>query len=269
MTEPTTRILPESGGAPHRLGRHVFHDPKSLRYAAPVLPRSAIVSKRWTRRAAIMDQADTGACTGNAAASWVGTDNAARMGFTAVSAGPVDETFARDLYHRATLLDGFDGTWPPDDTGSDGTSACKALQQVGLCGTYTHAFSLQALESALQTGPALIGISWYNSMFTPDTDGRIVVDTGSGLAGGHELLADELDVEAGRVWAANSWGSSWGFAGRGWFRLAELGDLLADDGDVTIPAVPAPVVPPGPRPFPWSSPLAWPGWLWRALHGQG
>lgn len=270
MTEPHTRILAESGGAPHRLGRHVHHDPRSLRFAAPVLPRAAIRSVRWKRRAAILDQGDTGSCTGNAAASWVGTDNTARMGLSSVTSGPVDESFARDLYHRATILDGFDGTWPPDDTGSDGLSAAKALQQLGLCGAYTHAFTMQALESALQTGPVMIGIGWYNTMFTPAPDGRIIVDTGSGLAGGHELLADELDVEQGRVWVANSWGSSWGQAGRAWFARQDLADLLADDGDVTIPAVPAgPNPQPGPRPFPWPFPLRWLAWLLRALRGQG
>ncbi len=268
MTEPHVRLMPESGGAPHRLGRHAFHDPRSLAYAAPLLPRSAIVSKRWTRRAAIMDQGDTGSCTGNAAASWVATDNAARVGLTAVPTGPVDESFARDLYHRATLLDSYDGTWEPDDTGSDGLSAAKALKQVGLCSGYTHAFSLQALESALQSGPVMVGIPWYNTMFRPEADGRIVVDTGSGLAGGHELLVDQLDVQAGRVWVQNSWGASWGVAGRAWFRRQDLADLLADDGDVTVPAAPVVPDPLAPRPFSWPSPLAWLGWLWRALRGR-
>jgi hypothetical protein len=266
--------LGERPGNPHRLGRHVAHDPRSLRYAAPALPRSAIVSQRWTRRAAVLDQGDLGSCTGNAAAGWVGTDNASRIGLVEVGGWVVDEAFAVDLYHRATTLDEFDGVYPPEDSGSSGLGAVKALQQIGMAASNTHAFSLQALESALQSGPVLVGIPWYDSMFTSAPDGVVPVDDSSGLAGGHELCVDELDLERGLVGFTNSWGTDWGEGGRGYFRLADLAALLASDGDVTMPAalaVPGPV-PPGPRPFPpsrsfWIRRLL--GWLRRVLGEQG
>lgn len=256
MTEPH-RLL-EEPDAPRRLGRHVQHDPRSLRYAAPVLPRSAIQSKRWTRRAAVWDQGQLGSCTGNAAAGWVGTDNSSRMGLVETGGRPVDEAFARDVvYHLATTLDEFPDQWPTVDTGSSGLGAAKALRSLGLCSSYTHAFSLQALETALQSGPVLVGIPWYNSMFTPGPDGVVPVDASSGLAGGHELCVDELDLERGVVGFTNSWGTGWGEGGRGYFRLEDLAALLADDGDVTVPAAPAQPTPPGPgpRPFSWLSPL--------------
>lgn len=260
MTQPgdiRLERLGERSRNPHRLGRHVQHDPKSLRYAAPVLPRSAIESKRWTRRAAVWDQGQLGSCTGNAAAGWVGTDNAARMGLVEVGGRAVDEAFAVDLYHRATMLDEFNGVYPPEDSGSSGLGAAKALQQIGLSPSYQHAFSLQALESALQSGPVLVGISWYNSMFTPGADGVVPVDESSGLAGGHELCVDQLDTVRGLVGFTNSWGTGWGEEGRGYFRLADLAALLAADGDVTVPAATAQPTPPGPepRPFSWLSPL--------------
>lgn len=220
-----------------RLGRLVEHDSRSLAFAAPVLPRSALESQHWIRRCPVLDQGSLGSCVGNAAAGWVGTDTADRQGHDDVT-----ETTALDLYHRATLLDEFDGTWEPDDTGSSGLGAAKALQQTGYCGAYTHAFTMQALTSALQSGPALIGISWYGSMFDPDGDGRIPVQTSSGLAGGHELVVDQVDVQAGvplRMWVTNSWGRSWGVAGRGWFTAADLAFLLTNDGDVTVPSAPA------------------------------
>lgn len=263
--------LGERSRNPHRLGRHVQHDPQSLRYAAPLLPRSAIESRRWTRRAAVLDQGDLGSCTGNAAAGWVGTDNAVRIGLVEFGGRAVDETFAVDLYHRATTLDEFDGAYPPEDTGSSGLGAAKALQQLGLSPSYQHAFSLQAMETALQTGPVLVGIPWYNSMFTPGPDGIVPVDESSGLAGGHELCIDELDVEHDRVGFTQSWGVSWGKGGRGYFRRADMGRLLAADGDVTVPAaVAAPTPPgPGPRPFSWLSPLrSLIAWL-RGLVGGG
>lgn len=252
MTQPgdiRLERLGERSRSPHRLGRSIEHDPRSLRFAAPVLPRSAIESRHWTRRAAVLDQGDLGSCTGNAAAGWVGTDNAARMGLVEYGGRAVDETFAVDLYHRATTLDEFDGTYPPEDTGSSGLGAAKALEQVGLCAAYTHAFSLQALETALQTGPVLVGIPWYTSMFAPGADGVVPVDESSGLAGGHELCVDELDTVNGLVGFTNSWGVGWGSSGRGFFKLADMARLLAADGDCTVPAATAvPPAPPAPGP---------------------
>ena len=277
MTRPgqlrVERLLEPPGGPPRGLGRHIQHDPRSLEFAAPVLPRSALRSVRWTRRAPVFDQGQTSSCTGNAAAGWVVTDNAARPGQTEVAGRTVDESYALEVvYHLATELDEFAGEYPPDDEGSSGLGAAKALRTLGLCSSYTHAFTLQALESALQSGPVLVGVTWYNSMFDPATDGVVPVVPSSGQAGGHELCVDELDLERDRVGFTNSWGDGWGVGGRGYFRLADLSVLLADGGDVTVPAAPAvPGPTPGPPPFPpsrssWIRRLL--AWLRRVLTGQ-
>jgi hypothetical protein len=239
-----------------KLGRHVEHDPRSLRFAAPVLPRSAVQSVNWTRRIPILDQGDLGSCTGNAATGWVGTDNISRQGIITFGGKPIDETFAVSLYSLATKLDGLSGTYPPDDSGSSGLGVAKALQQDKLCSAYTHAFSIDALYAALQSGPVLLGIPWYNSMFDPKSDGRVVVDPKSGLAGGHEIMSGQLVVENGvvtQIWFDNSWATSWGVKGRGYVVPGDLAILLADDGDVTCPqaaVVPQPVPPSPPSPSP-------------------
>lgn len=189
-------------------------------------------------------------CTGQAAAGWVATDNATRPGVRRVGETWVDEAYAVNLYHLATTFDEFDGTYPPEDGGSSGLGAAKALQSLGLCSGYTHAFSVPAMLTALQAGPVLIGIPWFNSMWEP-VDGRVTVDPSSGLAGGHELCVDQLDVDSGYVGFANSWGTGWGSDGRGLIDLADLQTLLADDGDCTVPtpvAVPAGPTPPVPSP---------------------
>jgi hypothetical protein len=238
-----------------RLGRHVQHDPRSLRYAHGVLPKTAIRSVDWTRRAPIFDQGDLGSCTGNAAAGLVGTDSQARAGLTSVTVGeevlPVDEDFAVRLYELATSLDEFDGQYPPTDTGSSGIGAAKALVKLGLATKYSHAFSLTALQSALQSGPVMAGTVWLNSMFNTDRDGYVIVDRKSGEAGGHEYVISAYDAARQAYRLDNSWGTSWGMRGSAWYRQADLQWLLSQDGDVTVPAwatAPAPTPPPAPTP---------------------
>lgn len=247
------------------LGRHVEHDPRSLRYAHGVLPKSAIKSVSWTRRIPILDQGNLGSCTGNAATGVLGTDSAGRTATSSVtitaagaaashglfSAGvhTLDEDFAVALYSLATILDGISGQYPPSDTGSTGVGVAKALQVLGLASGYTHAFSIAALNSALQTGPVLIGINWYNSMFDPKSDGQIVLDTKSGLAGGHELELSAFDATTGEYEVDNSWAESWGLKGRGYFTPAAMTTLLSLQGDVTVPAwstIPQPAPVPSP-----------------------
>lgn len=238
-----------------RLGRHVQHDPRSLRYAHGVLPKTAIRSVDWARRVPIFDQGDLGSCTGNAAAGLVGTDSQARAGLTSVTIDsdvlPVDEDFAVHVYELATSLDEFDGQYPPTDTGSSGIGAAKALVSLGLAARYTHAFSLTVLQSALQSGPVMAGTVWLNSMFDTDRDGYVIVDRNSGEAGGHEYVISAYDATRQAYRLDNSWGTSWGVRGSAWYRQSDLQWLLSQDGDVTVPAwatAPAPPSPPAPTP---------------------
>jgi hypothetical protein len=240
---------------PHPLGRRVEHDPRSLAFAHGVLPKTAIKSVDWARRAPIFDQQSLGSCTGNAAAGLVATDFRDRTGLTSVAIDgevlPVDEDFAVKVYSLATQLDEFDGAYPPDDTGSSGLGAAKALKKLGLATSYTHAFSLTALKSALQDGPVMVGTVWLNSMFTPTTVGTLTVDRDSDVAGGHEYVISAYDAAAGQFRIDNSWGESWGVRGSAWIEAADLQWLLAQQGDVTVPvwaAVPTP--PPAPTPAP-------------------
>lgn len=245
---------------PYPLGRVVQHDPRSLAFAHGVLPKSAIGPVAWTRRAPVFDQGSLGSCTGMAATGLLGTDSKARVGLRAatildyqVSAQSVlqravalvvpkdvgrvtvtvQEELAERVYGLATSLDQFDGTWPPDDTGSSGIGAAKALQKLDLATGYTHAFSPDALKSALMTGPVMVGTIWLGSMFETDDDHFIVVDRTSGEAGGHEWIVHQYDP--GRYRMTNSWGTGWGEDGMAWIKEDDLHWLLSRDGDVTVP----------------------------------
>lgn len=242
---------------PFPLGRHVDHDPRSLNYAHGVLPKTAIKSVDWTRRATIFDQGQLGSCTGNAAAGLLGTDSAACTGATSVTVAgtvvPVDEDLAVRVYELATELDNISGTYPPDDTGSSGLGAAKALKKLGLATGYTHAFSLTALKSALQNGPVMVGTVWLESMFEPTAAGNVIVDQGSQVAGGHEYVISAYDQGSRQFRMDNSWGASWGVAGSAWLREEDVQWLLSQQGDVTVPAlvaVPVPAPPPAPTPSP-------------------
>lgn len=233
-----------------RLGRHVHHDPRSLRYLAPA--RLDLTSVRHQRYIPVFDQGQLGSCTGNAAAGCLGTGPLFHaIGVTVLGQDETtDETYAVGIYSDAEKLDGGAG-YPPEDQGSSGLSVAKVLKSRGLISGYTHATSLQATLTALAAGPVIVGTSWHEDMFTPDADGRLH-PTGA-VEGGHEYVLDELDVENQRVWMQNSWGTSWGLTGRAYLTWTDLGTLLDDQGDCTVfvsPSEPAPTPTPAPDPAP-------------------
>jgi hypothetical protein len=252
-------------GPPHPLGRLVNHDPRSRQYPFSARPEADVQvrSVRWTRRAPILDQGQVSSCTGNAAAGWLGTDDAGQRG-----RADITESFAVGLYSQATRLDPWDGEYPPDDTGSDGVSVCKVLQARGLIGSYSHCFGLPDVLAALQSGPVLVGTAWYDGMFTPGPRGLVSIS--GTVAGGHEYVAEGVDVERREVVFANSWGDGWGEAGHFRMSYQTLTRLLGEDGDATVPHAVVPADPDVPSPAPgrswWQR---WFGWLFQWLRGPG
>jgi hypothetical protein len=237
-----------------RLNRHVRHDDRSRAYAFDTSGLS-IVSAKHTRRIPVLDQGQLGSCTGNAGIGCLGTDpfwatlaSVPERHVDVYIAGAryaFNETGAIDLYSDATKADDYPGQYPPDDTGSDGLTIAKVLKSAGEISGYQHTFSRDDALKALGVTPAIVGIPWTNDMFNPDGDGR-VHPTGS-IAGGHEICADEVDAENQRVWFTNSWGTSFGVNGRFYLSFADFGDLLSQQGDVTIFT---PLTQPAPTPTP-------------------
>lgn len=251
-----TRHIPEQPGA-GRLGRHVRHDPRSLRYLYPAHEVAGLVSVRHKRVIPVLDQGDLGSCTGNAAEGCVGTEPL--WSVIAAPERPWPEDAAKDeeqavaLYSAATRLDEFDGSYPPDDTGSSGLAVAKAAKAAGLISGYTHCTSLDSALKALSQQPVIAGINWYDSFDYPLPSGFMTITTGAQVRGGHEICVDELDVDERRVWFTNSWGTGWGAEGRACLSWDDFERLLHEDGDVTVFT---PLSQPAPQPTPVPGDLA-------------
>lgn len=241
------------------LGRHILLDSRSKDYA--VQPTTTpVTSIRHAQNIGILDQGQIGSCTGNASTSCAYhdvflPDRSARWSYTP------DEAGAQAWYHDNTANDGYKGTWQPDDTGSDGLTSSKMAVKAGVASGYQAALDLDASLQALMKAPGITGIPYFNSMFDAPSSGLLTVDMSSGLAGGHELVVDEIVTASAPgngtgkllVGGNQSWGSGWGAIGRYYMTADDWWKLRQQQGDVyfwTPKAQPAPGPTPGPTPAP-------------------
>lgn len=235
------------------LGRRLNHDPRSLRYT--IEAKGTVASAEWERVAPIFDQGDVGSCTGNAAAGVLGTHPFVETEGDLV----IDENLALKFYSAATKLDDAQGTYPPDDTGSDGNSVAKAVRNLNYISGWQHITSLSAAHAAIQAGPFITGVNWYEGFDEPDADG--VVTIAGQVRGGHEFEIVGYDADKGLWKAANSWGDGWGINGYFFFSDEDFARLLDEEGDATtfVPiTAPAPTPTPDPTPVPSPDPTPTP-----------
>ena len=231
----------ERRDTPFPLGRSVHHDSRSRGYAFPeeAGPHKTVL---WKHSYPVLNQGNTQSCTGVATAQLINCDLYAPI---RKAKGKTWLTMrdALAIYSLGTRLDDFAGEYPPTDEGCDGLSVTKAGVKLGyFSSTYRHCFSFPQVQSAINTGPCLVGITWTNSMFSVDRDGYLrpgLLSAGN-IAGGHEILLQGIDYQRGCLTFLNSWGANWGGGPgltEGQFRLS-FGDfrtLLADQGDVVVP----------------------------------
>lgn len=229
------------------LGRHLNHDPRSLSFTVGS-PAKALKTVLHQRVVPVFDQGNLGSCTGNASVGALGTAPL----YDTIKGQTLDEIFAVQVYSAATALDDFAGTYPPNDTGSDGLSVAKVLKNKGLISGYLHATNLAAMQSALQDTPVIVGVNWYSGFDNPSSTGLVKVS--GQIRGGHEFEVVGIDLENQLFEAVNSWGTSFGINGHFKFSFADMTRLLSEEGDCTqlLPlTVPAPTptpVPPAPTP---------------------
>jgi hypothetical protein len=215
-----------------RLTRIPWHDPKSLVYgiAAVLDPSATLVSKTW-RCTEVLDQGNEGACTGFAVAHELIAQPVAVPG--------IDDKFAREkLYWEAQKLDPFPGgDYPgasPNAEGSTVLAAMKVAKNLGYIEEYRWALNVEDLALAIgQIGPAVLGIPWYEGMYTPHACG-FLHPTGASV-GGHAILCRGFNAKTRAFLVHNSWGRSWGEAGTALIHWNDMQTLLASTGDAAIP----------------------------------
>lgn len=180
-----------------------------------------------------------GSCTGNAMIG-CGSTYPFRLVFQTPELG---EAAAESVYSWATGHDPFNGTWPPDDTGSNGQSACQGLIALGYATSCISMSSVLEAEQRLQTQPITMGIYWRSTMY--QTDGCGLLTVGGSIDGGHQVNVVGLDVDKGWLWGENSWGNAFGVCLEnhcGYFAISlkDLGGTkLAPDFDAPLYEPPA------------------------------
>ncbi|MEU0833384.1 hypothetical protein [Streptomyces sp. NPDC005969] len=259
---PTDLTIHTYDTAPH-LGRHQVLDPRSLAYRRPY-GGQPLRATEWEPRIPVLDQQNLiaqgictsrdygldddvdalSSCTGNAATTLLSIlltkEQATGAGLNTDDATAA-EHYAIGLYADATERDQWqDAQWPSQDVGSSGLGVAKVLRDRGLIDQYGHATTAEELCALLQTGPVLMGLSWYAAFSEPDASGFVDADpnwASSPLEGGHEVCVTALEavaVEDGVLNPEqtilrfrNSWGS-WADHGEGRLRLSTYLALRAE-----------------------------------------
>lgn len=144
----------------------------------------------------------------------------------------------KKIYWEAQKIDPWEGgSYPGAAPAYEGTSVLAGVQilkKLGYIEQYRWAFGLNDLVMAVgYSGPAVLGVPWYEGMFKPHSCGYLHTD--GQKAGGHAILCKGVDVKARTFTLHNSWGSAWGNHGDALISWTEMEKLLHEQGEAVIP----------------------------------
>lgn len=236
-----------------RLDRLVQFDERSREY--PVvrsIETRVFRSNTWRiKQNYLIDQGEEGACVGFS----VTNELMARPAEVKFPNLEDANEFARSaIYYEAQRNDPFPGgEYPGASPRSGGTSVLAGMQaahELGYFKEYLWSFGLHDLCLGLaHKGPAVLGLWWYDTNYTPDSNGFI--GPRGNRVGGHAILAraiklvklndglrltwDNVDRDRSYITLRNSWGV-WGHEGSGdcYVSLRDMGHWLDDDGEAVF-----------------------------------
>lgn len=214
------------------------HDPRSRLFAVNkvITTPPARRNKLW-RIGQILDQGREGACVGfgwtaEVLSTPVSVD-LARVKFD-IPREPTE--FAKSVYREAQKIDEWAGE---DYEGTSTLAGAKVLRKYGLLKEYRWAFNVnEVIDAVLVKGPVVIGIWWYDNMYNAPNG---ILHVGGQKVGGHCLtivgyrLAKDSKTGTDSFILQNSWGNDWGVNGLAEMSVAQMAELLADDGEACVP----------------------------------
>lgn len=213
------------------------HDPRSRNFSirSVIGDRVEKVRRLW-HAGAVLDQGSEGACVGF---GWTG-DLLARPHSQVGVSTVRGNSHAITTYRRAQQIDEWSGE---NYSGTSVLAGAKAVEESGMIKGYRWCFGIDDVRDTLiTTGPVVLGVPWYQSMYSTDIDG--LVRLGGPLVGGHCILLTGYDpaypdqVNKGLTremfrWR-NSWGKSYGRGGNAWISAFDLTTLLAERGEACV-----------------------------------
>jgi hypothetical protein len=208
------------------LGRNKVHDPLSKGF-----PMGATINRdSWvTKLNRIYDPPTNpnqchGECTGCSNAMMLNSAGNRVVGQI------LGMDYAHKVYTGASLIDPFDGSWPPTDTGSSGLAAAKTAQKLGKGAGYRWLFggADEVIQTVMSGRVVSVGTWWHEGMMRRDDKLRIF-PTGPRV-GGHQYVVrgydKPMDAAVIRCW--------WGTYRDAYLSRTVLDELLRDGGDAHV-----------------------------------
>lgn len=212
------------------------HDPRSRAFMSrSVVERRPLYNRLW-RTGPILDQGYEGACVGF---GWTAEALATPVPVDLLrvkAAIPRDpHQLARHVYRYAQQIDEWEGE---SYEGTSVLAGAKVMRTIGTVREYRWAFGVQdVLDAIVRNGPVVLGTVWLDGMY--EAPNGVLRPRGS-VVGGHCYLAIGYRayspiVGGPSVVMQNSWGTSWGLGGVAHIAVADLADLLRQEGEACVP----------------------------------